>query len=154
MPGKHGPNWLRNYVEVHERWMANFLSEGFVIDDQCGFTFQQTAVVVGGDIVCLDGIVIQVDKQLDVLDSGTGNPRVRTGRFSYNARVRGRHNILRYDSPHVHRPQPHKHSYDTFGTGDETSVVDLVNESDVPTLGEVIRELEEWHQENAARLRR
>ena len=111
-------------------------------------------VVVSGDIACLGSIVLQVKKEVDVLYHGAANPRVQTRSFSYNARVRGHHNILRYDSPHDHRPHPHKHIYDTFGSGDETEVVTLLKQSDVPTLGEVIRELQEWYLMNAGSLRR
>jgi hypothetical protein len=43
--------------------------------------------------------------------------------------------------------------YDTFGHGRETSVIDSMKEDDVPTLGEVLRELQAWHEGNAARLK-
>lgn len=60
MPGKHGPNRLCNYIEVHERWMADFLEQGFVVDNQCAVTVHSDIVVVAGDIACLGSIVLQV----------------------------------------------------------------------------------------------
>ncbi len=81
------------------------------------------------------------------------NARVQTRRFRYHAWVRGAHNILRYESAHDHRPHAHKHEYNTFGDGREMAVVDIADENQIPTLGEVIRELQVWHQENAARIK-
>ena len=93
--------------------MADFLEQGFVVDNQCAVTVHSDIVVVSGDIACLGSID---------------------------------------DSPHDHLPHPHKHIYDTFGSGHETQVITLRKESDVPTLGEVIRELQEWHLMNAGKL--
>jgi hypothetical protein len=77
---------------------------------------------------------------------------VQTRRFRYQAWVRGVHNILRYESAHEHRAHSHKHVYDIFGTGLESDVIDLIREEDIPTLAEVIRELQAWHEQNASRL--
>lgn len=152
MPGKHGPNRLANYLNVHESWMADLLSEGFVVEDQCRFTFLPELIVLDGVIVCLDGITLEVRKEIAVLEGRGMTARVQTRAFRYHAWVRGVHNILRYESAHEHRRLPHKHVYDTFGTGPDT-ITDLADENDVPTLGEVIRELQIWHLENAPRLK-
>lgn len=154
MPGKHGPNRLANYITVHEGAMADLVDEGFVIEDRTEFTFLSKAILLRGPVICLDWITLDVDKEISVLDGRGNTARVQTTRFRYQAWVRGVHNILRYESPHEHRPRPHKHVYNTFGDGRELEVLDLEGEDDVPTLGEVVRELQAWHAENAARIAR
>lgn len=134
--------------------MAKFLKEGFVIEDQCEFTFLPAIVLLQGVIVCLDGITLDVEKEISVLDGRGMTARVQTKRFRYQAWVKGVHNILRYESGHEHRPEPHKHIYNTFGDGREIEVIDLDDEDTIPTLGEAIRELQNWHEENAARITR
>lgn len=63
------------------------------------------------------------------------------------------HNTYRYESAHEHRPCAHKHVYDVLGHGGESAVIELFQEDEIPTLGEVIRELEEWHETNAGRIK-
>ena len=153
MPGKHGPNRLGNYLDVHESHIADLIAEGFVVEDQSRFIFLPGLVVLEGVIVCLDRITLEVRKEIEVLDGRGMAARVQTRLFRYHAWLRGIYNVLRYESAHEHRPHPHKHVYDTFGHGRETTVIDLMKEDDVPTLGEVLRELQTWHEENAARLK-
>ncbi len=153
MPGKHGPNRLSNYLDVHASYIADLMAEGFVVDDQSRFTFLPGLVVLEGVIVCLDGITLDVRKEIQVLSGRGMTAWVQTRRFRYHAWVRGVHNVLRYESPHEHREHAHKHVYDTFGTGREVEVLDLPAEDAIPTLGEVLRELQEWHHQNAARLK-
>lgn len=154
MAGKHGPNRLANYLEVHESWMADLFAEGFVIEDQCQFTFLPEVVLLQGTVVCLDGIALDVEKEIAILEGRGMTAVVQTRAFRYHAWLRGVHNILRYESPHPHREHPHKHLYATFGNGREVRVIDLMDEEHVPTLGEVLRELQVWHQQNAVRVRR
>jgi hypothetical protein len=132
--------------------MEDLLAEGFVVEDQSAFTFLPSLIRLRGPIVCLDGITLDVDKEIAILEGRGMNAWVQTRWFRYQAWVRGVHSILRYDAPHEHRPHAHKHLYDTFGTGRELKVIELVDEDRVPTLGQVIRELQQWHQANAARL--
>lgn len=153
MAGKHGPNRLANYLDVHASCIADFLAEGFVVEDQSRFTFLPGLVVLEGTIVCVDGISVEVRKEIRVLGGRGLGARVQTHRFRYHAWVRGVHNILRYESAHEHRVHAHKHVYDTLGSGRETKVVDLRAEDAIPTLAEVIRELRTWHEQHAARLK-
>ena len=154
MPGKHGPNpRFGNYLAVHDKWMAGFLDDGFVVEDRCDFTFLPSTILLQGTILCLDALTVEVEKEIAILSGTKMNARVQTRSFRYHAWVRGAHNILRYESAHDHRPHVHKHVYNTFGDGRELSVLDLVDEEEIPTLGEVIRELQLWHQQHAARLR-
>ena len=39
-----------------------------------------------------------------------------------------------------------------LATGLEFDVADLMSEEDIPTLGEVVRELQAWHGDNATRI--
>lgn len=152
MPGKHGPNRLGNYLDVHASYIADLIAEGFVVEDQSRFTFLPRLVVLEGVIVYLGGITLEVRKEIQVLEGRGMAARVQTRRFRYHAWVRGAHNILRYESAHEHREHTHKHVYDTFGTGRESDVIELPSEDSIPTLAEVIRELQAWHEDNAARL--
>lgn len=135
--------------------MAEFLDEGFVIEDATAFVVQQPVTRLAGTVICIDAVTIDVEKELVVLDGRGRNARVQTRKFRYHAWVRGVHNILRYESGHkTHRRHPHKHEFNTFGDGRESSVTDLHDEDSIPTLGEVIREVQEWHAANASRLKR
>jgi hypothetical protein len=74
--------------------------------------------------------------------------------YSYNAFVRGGHNILRYDNAHERLGHPdahHKHVFD-FDTGEELTGSPYPTGPDWPNLGDVIRELITWHGENYAKL--
>jgi hypothetical protein len=132
--------------------MRDLLAEGFVVEDQCEFTFLPSVILLQGPIVCLDGLILEVEKEIAVLSGRGMTALVQTRKFRYHAWARGVHNILRYESAHDHRLYPHKHLYATFGNGRETEVVDLTAEGSIPTLGEVIREMHQWHQENASRI--
>lgn len=153
MPGKHGPNRLANYLEVHDAWLRKLLDERFVVEDKSEFTILPSVILLQGTIVCLDDVAVEVEKEISVLSGRGMSAVVRTRKFRYHAWVRGIHNILRYDSAHGHRPYPHKHLYDTFGTGSESGIVELGGEDAIPTLGEVLQELQGWHELNAARIR-
>jgi hypothetical protein len=132
--------------------MARFTDEGFVAEDQCEFAFLPGRLLLVGRILRLDGIVLEVEKEIAILAGEGMTARVQTATFRYHAWIRGEHNILRYESPHGHRPAAHKHVYNTFGDGLEAEVLDLNREDDIPTLGDVLRELQSWHEENASRI--
>jgi hypothetical protein len=154
LPGKHGANpKFENYLEVHNKWMTALIDDGFVVDDRSAFTFLPSAILLEGPIHCLDSTTLDVAKEIGILSGSGMSAKVRTRTFRYHAWVRGVHNILRYESAHEHRPHAHKHQYATFGNGLETAVVDLLDERQVPTLGEVLRELQTWHAEHAAQIR-
>ena len=133
--------------------MQKLLDEGFVVEDRCEFTFLPSVILLQGAIVCLDDLIVEVDKEIEILRGRGRTAEVQTRKFRYHAWVRGIHNILRYDSPHGHRPYPHKHLYNTFGDGREADIVTLDGEAQLPTLGEVLQELQAWHEMNANRIR-
>lgn len=150
--GKHGPNNLRNYIEVHSSCMTNLENQGFVLRDDCNFELFRDLIVLAGRIHCLGQIEVTVKKLIEVL-SGSGHAcMVQTKQFSYHANIANGPNILRYDSPVPHRNYYHKHRFDTFGSRREIEVVQIDSEEDVPTLGEVLTELQEWYCENVERI--
>jgi hypothetical protein len=59
--------------------------------------------------------------------------------------VSGRGNRFRYDGPHGddHHPYNHVHRFD--GKGRETSLLEIGDENEVPTLGDVIAEAHDYY---------
>lgn len=119
--------------------MRDFIHGGFVVRD--GVTFGEPKggyITVQGQVQCLGGINIDVDKKLRIIGGTGGNTRVKTSEYSYNLSVSGRGNRFRYDSAHNHRMHHHVHRFDSEGR--ETGLYDIYDVNDVPTLGDVIEE--------------
>lgn len=153
--GRHGPNRLSNYVAVHDNVMQQFLRGGFVVSEDLAFTAVEGALELEGRVQCTAGIHIDVRKRIAVLEGAGAGALVRTVAYSYNAAVQGLGNILRYDSPHPdHNREHHVHRYDVLN-GDRAGTVDFIyDEDDVPTLGEVLTEVESWFYQNSEALLR
>lgn len=132
--------------------MAKWLADGFVVNNGCDFTHLRDKVLLDGTIYCLGGIEIEVEKTLAILSGKGSTARVKTMYFNYNAKVKNLENILRYESAAGHRRLPHKHSFDTFGDGRETSFTEYDGSPDVPSLSTVIGELRGWYDKNRDRL--
>lgn len=105
-----------------------------------------------GEIGCLGGIVIRVEKRLIVVEGEGVDVAVQTQWYSYNVSIRNGHNIFRYDNQHDDasfrdHPDPHhKHVFD-WRTGDEEEI-QWVGAQGWPNLGEVIEEVYEWYWAN------
>lgn len=152
MPGRHNPNRLGDYMNAHNRATEDFVRGGFVTRN--GVAIQQYGpgvLLIQGEYECAGGIVLEVWKELLVSEGRGERALVRRGNYSYNARLRGRGNILRYDSPHEHRACHHVHRFDTLDSGREEITL-LQDEDDTPTLGDVLNELQAWHDRNAHQL--
>lgn len=149
MGKRHQPNKLFDYLEIHHTVMRKFVDRGFVLDDGLSFEDPDAGFLeVRGDIICRGGIVLTVRKRLRIIPGASAAAtQVQTIEYKYNARVEGRGNILRYDSPHRHRPYHHKHSYDAFDA-DRSPALNRMGDDDWPTLGKVIGELEAWFFEH------
>ncbi len=133
--------------------MSDLVLDGFVVRDDSSFLTLPSVVILEGTIVCLDGISLDVQKQITILE-GTGHTAwVKTTQFTYQAWIRGGASIFRYCSPHGHRPYVHKHVFAPFDSGRETEIVEITDEDRIPTMREVIEELREWHGHHAARIR-
>lgn len=128
--------------------MDQFRSGGFVGNDTLAFDFGSSGTLsMKGEIACLGRIVIRVEKNL-VLEGEGSDPLVRTVDYAYNAWIRGRHNILRYDNLHRyegHGDEHHKHEYD-WTTGEQlVGSPSWVGVDNWPTLGQFIEEVQEWY---------
>lgn len=153
MPGdKHAPNRLASYIEIHNSVMAHLEARGFVVSNGLSIEpYGNRSMLISGEIECLGGISVTVHKVLTLLDGEGGNAIVQTTDYRYHAWLRGRGNILRYDSPHPHRPHHHVHRYDVL-SNDRAGTIYEVPAREWPTLGEVLHEIEGWYYENYARL--
>ena len=154
MAGKHGPNRLSNYVDVHETVMEHLLRGGLVISDNLVFTPLRDTILIEGHVDCLGGIKVDVHKALRILVGEGPDALVQTVRYSYNVSIEGRGNVFRYDSPHeTHNKKHHVHRYDVMNRDVVGTVAFTEHESDIPTLGDVIEEAVEWYFENYDALR-
>lgn len=126
---------------------AGFVGEDTLVLEPIG----SDLLVMAGEIACLGGIVVRVEKYLEVLEGEALDAYVRTFEYKYNAFVRGRNNVLRYDNSHTyhgHGDAHHKHVYD-WRTGEHLPGFPAwVGEHGWPTLGEVLEELRAWYWAN------
>ena len=129
--------------------MQRFVADGFVIRDGTALSGYGTGLfLLDGVVECLGRITLEVHKLLRHVDGHGGYTRVQSIEYNYNAVLVGRGCILRYDSPHLHRPTHHVHRYDVL-RGDKTGTVEPC---EWPHLGSVVEELRTWYYENAERL--
>ncbi len=152
MPAKHAPIPLHRYEAIHETAMRTF--DGFVEED--GLVFEPLegtgTIRLGGEIRCVGGITISVQKLLEVVEGSDRHALVETVAYSYNVRLQGVGNVVRYDSPHPgHNADHHVHRYDVFG-GSRQATTSMHGEKGWPTLSEVIVEAREWYWENHERV--
>ena len=149
MGSKHGPNRFASYRVIHETVMQQFLRSGFVISEDLSFEPINGVIWLEGTIVCLGNIYIDVSKKIRILSGEGADTIVQTETYSYNAVLANVGNILRYDSPHHdHNQEHHVHRYDVLNDDKEGRLEFIYDEEQRPTLGEVIREVQEWFYEH------
>jgi hypothetical protein len=126
--------------------MRSLIDRGFVLDDGVEVLLLPDigSVILHGRISCLGGIEVTVEKELAILSGAGPTAKVKHRKFSYHANVAAGPNIFRYDSPVDHRPFYHKHCFDIFGDGSD-HIQEIPDLEAVPTLGDVLDELEEWY---------
>ncbi len=90
-------------------------------------------------VYCLRGVILEVDQWFQTRRLADGRLQVRPFSFRYNASIRGRHNVLRYDNGHSLN-EYHRHSFD-LATGRERPR-ELLSRSEFPLLVQVLDELE------------
>lgn len=150
--GVHDPARFTTYVSTHEGWMSSLRRKGFIQDgDSLRFHGGEYSsfIELCGQIPCLGGIVITVEKYLRVLP-GDGEQVVQTWRYNYNASVQDHGNIMRYDNADHHGfPDPHhRHDYD-WRTGRELNASPVhVGEAQWPTLGAFVETVHTWYIAN------
>lgn len=129
--------------------MARFVAEGFITSHTIGFAAAANGyIAIAGEIRCLGGLTITVDKTLAVLDGEGPGAMVHTTAFSYHVQADGRGPVLRYCGPHTHRPHNHVHRFDYLATWDEVQVVPIPEINDVPTLSDVLEEVRDLYWSN------
>mgnify|MGYP001611148168 CR=1 FL=1 len=149
---RHGWNSFDNYRSVHE----NRLSRHTFLDPEKPHTVTFNFLRVGGDLViqivgeifCLGGIVVEVEKYLETYEAPSGQIFVRGFSYRYNAYLPGKHNLLRFDNGHSF-DEYHRHEWD-WATGKETERC-IITRNEFPTLGEVLDELERQYWQHVGR---
>ena len=141
MSSKHGANSWDDYLNVHQRRIADFIGH-FIVDDGVEFTRTASQVLWEGVITCVGGIEVHVHKR-QILDYRRGRPWVRTVDYSYQ--VIRRHGpevapLFRYDNAeHFDHPDAHhRHAFDANGR--EIYPAAHIGEDGWPTLGDVLEE--------------
>ena len=95
-------------MEIHDTVMGHFLDDQFVIEDGVEIEPLSDGFLMGGSIRCVGSVKITVWKIIRIVTPGD-DPLVATEPYNYNVSLEGVGTILRYDSPHAHRPQHHVH---------------------------------------------
>jgi hypothetical protein len=143
--------------------MGQLRATGFVGADTLRLIAWPSLLVMVGDIGCLGDLVVSTEKYLEIVTpdaspddalAGDGDILVRTLIYSYNASVRGRGTIFRYDNNHGragHADWHHVHRCD-WRSSDDDGTVAWIGEDRWPTLGEVVRELMDWYYEHRNQL--
>lgn len=131
--------------------MDQMRADGFVGEDTLVLeSIGAGLLVMFGEIACMGGIVVRVEKYLEVLEGEGLDASVRTVEYKYNAFIRGRNNVLRYDNSHSypdHADAHHRHEYD-WKSGKQPESATWVGEHRWPTLNDVLEELRRWYWEN------
>jgi len=148
--GPHGWNSLENYTFIHEKRLAEhpFVDHGvpntLKFEDYVNVD-GDTVVLLSGEVYCHYGIVVAVTKSFETR-MVQGRLQVRGVSYRYNARIRGRHNILRYDNGHDESPDEfHRHQYDlSNGTEIETRII---TRYDLPVFDDILTELQQMFEE-------
>lgn len=113
----HGWNSLENYVFIHETRLADHPFVDHRVPNTLNFERYvdvngNIMIVLSGEVYCRYGMIVEVAKWFETRIV-QGRLQVRGVRYRYNARIRGRHNILRYDNGHAEAPDEfHRHQYD------------------------------------------
>lgn len=135
---------------MHEAFQAEFepVPGGFLLD---------------AEFRCKGGIIVEARKLARVVQKDPEDPVVETEWYSYNVSLQGFGPVVRYDSPFLpdreghhgdHHRHHHVHRYDLLA-GDREGRVEIIEDGeDVPHLGDVIREAEEWYYANRPELER
>ena len=149
-PPQHGPNSLRNYMAVHETVMNQLRRSDFIREDTLALEEGEGFLRLGGHIACKGGIVITVNKILEILEGEGEDAMVQTAKYSYHVQFRGGNSIFRYDNAHSwdgHADSHHKHLFDSNGVEEENSPI-WVGEAAWPKLNDVIHEVVDWYCDN------
>jgi hypothetical protein len=133
--------------------MQRLAREGFVLRHNLELREMGGGIFeMSGDVECDGGILLEVQKMLRIVEGEGREALVRTVEYSYNAKLSGIGNILRYCSPHedggaTHHAEHHKHCFDDVAAGGDR--VEVIEDDKWPTLGQVLEELRGWLSDHA-----
>lgn len=142
-PGRHGWNTFENYKHINERRLDE---HPFVENSEVTFSEIEAEgglfIVMDAIVHCRKNVILEVTKYFETMRRGRGEGRlyVRTQSYRYNAWIRGKHNILRYDNAHD-LDDYHGHRYDP-STGNLITRSPMSRE-EFPLFSEVLDELQE-----------
>lgn len=138
----HGWNSLENYAFLHDKRLSEhpLVLPGSSIEVSVFPTPEAPydAIVIGGLIMCSNGIYPEVQKQGDI--DRTPARKVRMNLYRYNAWFPGGHNVLRYDNLHKGNDYVyHRHLFDK-NTGEEIEFREMAKE-EFPVMHQILDEL-------------
>jgi hypothetical protein len=146
--GRHGWNSLQGYFNAHDKRIADFSDEGFIVENNVSRHWRSEGlIVIMGRLRCQHGTFIDVLKYLEVRILPS-RAIVRTQRYRYHAGVEGPANrpIFRYDNSDTktgHADAHHKHRFDPT-TWQEIKPPVWIGEESWPHLSDVVEELRKW----------
>jgi hypothetical protein len=155
---RHGENRFRSYRQIHETVLSKFKSCDFVDTDTLEFNSLPYGIRLSGEIACLGEIVITVDKFLTILSGCDDEALVKTKWYSYNASVRGWHNIIRFDNQDDdfkrpgHLDEHHQHVFDWRTGAEKPGSPYWVGEENWGTLGNFLQLMQDWYWQNCSSL--
>ena len=164
--GRFAPRPFGRYVEGLLREKETARRSGFHLASDLVIDPHPDLIHLSESIFCLGGITVKFDERLRFLRErwrirrSDDHARVGLIWYSYNVSVGRGGTVFRYDSPDTdvgrnaapHHSFHHRHRFDAFGTWNEIAPPRQVQERDVPTLRQVLREAEQWYWDNQERL--
>lgn len=149
---KHAPNRFKSYINIHNTVIERFKSSCFIGEDNLEIYPLPKKYLLYGTLGCKGNIVITISKTISILDySSNGDHLVQTDIYAYNVSIEGWGNIFRYDNEDKdylregHFDSHHKHSYNFETKCEFSSSPRWVGKDKWPTLGDVIKEAEDWY---------
>ncbi len=139
---RHEWNLYETYKRIHERKLAAY---PFILDSSQSFKeFEYDGdlfVVYEGEFSLPKGVTLEVTKAFETkrMGRGRGSLYIRGFSYRYNAHIRGRGNVLRFDNGEDFEDY-HGHWFD-IETGEEISRVPM-SRDDFPVFSEVLDELD------------
>lgn len=141
---KHGWNTLENYTTIYHNCLDEhpFIDHSYPLPEielYYSEEYHTLYAFIEGQIHCKNDVIVDVRKAFDTREVD-GRLQIRCFRYCYNAHLKGKHNIIRYDNSHRLRDY-HKHIFD-ITTGEQIKRISLSHRK-FPLFHQVIDELSE-----------
>lgn len=149
--GKHSLNSYEKYFEIHVRCLESLKASGVVCSETLEIEqLDCSRLRMKGFVYCRGGLELRVDKTLKSENTPKGLS-IQAVKYCYHLRFINGANIFRYDNAHPHpghKTAFHVHRYDPMGVEIPGSPIEIPNEDEWPTLGEVLEETDKFYWEN------